>query len=203
MRSMVEGLVGRHLCHDVRDGGCHVFEDELRRKAKYADILAGQPPISNLIARRTVAAIMRFAIDLDRVALARTVVVEDVGTSRMLWSELQARRSLPQRLPQQHLRQRHFLPQVASAGDGLHRPGQPATSPSTSLRLVPLPVPGRNCGPRPGHHIRNTPNAGRSGIGALRVAAKARPRTSRVCAGSMMPSSHSRAVACHGLPSSS
>ena len=52
-------------------------------------------------------------------------------------------------------------------------------------------------------HILNTPNGGRSGIGALRQAAKARPSTSRVWAGSMMPSSHSRAVACHGLPCAS
>ena len=48
----------------------------------------------------------------------------------------------------------------------------------------------------PCHHILNTPNCGRSGIGAFSDAAKARPSTSRVCAGSMMPSSHSRAVAC-------
>ena len=40
-------------------------------------------------------------------------------------------------------------------------------------------------------------------IGALRQAAKASPSTSRVCAGSMMPSSHSREVPCQGLPSSS
>ena len=39
------------------------------------------------------------------------------------------------------------------------------------------------------------PKRGFSGIGALSAAAKARPSTSRVWAGSMMPSSHSRAVA--------
>ena len=44
-------------------------------------------------------------------------------------------------------------------------------------------------------HIRNTPNAGRSGIGASKLTAKANPSTSRVCAGSITPSSHSRAVA--------
>ncbi len=44
-------------------------------------------------------------------------------------------------------------------------------------------------------HIRNTPNCGRSGIGASNVAASASPRTSRVCAGSITPSSHIRAVA--------
>jgi len=112
-------------------------------------------------------------------------------------------RSLAQSLPQKHLGQRHRLAQMASANDSLHRPGERPTSPSTMLRMVPLPVPGRIWVFRSGHHIRNTPNAGRSGIGALSVAAKASPRTSRVWAGSMMPSSHSRAVACHGLPSSS
>ncbi len=44
------------------------------------------------------------------------------------------------------------------------------------------------------HHILNTPNCV-SGIGAFRLAEIARPSTSRVWTGSMMPSSHSRAVA--------
>ena len=43
-------------------------------------------------------------------------------------------------------------------------------------------------------HIRKTPKRV-WGIGALRVAESDRPRTRRVCAGSTMPSSHSRAVA--------
>ena len=53
------------------------------------------------------------------------------------------------------------------------------------------------------HHILKTPNCGRSGIGAFRQAANASPRTSRVCAGSMIPSSQSREVACQGLPCAS
>ena len=44
-------------------------------------------------------------------------------------------------------------------------------------------------------YIRNTPKRGRSGIGAFSVAEKARPNTSRVWTGSMMPSSHNLAVA--------
>ncbi len=43
-------------------------------------------------------------------------------------------------------------------------------------------------------HIRNTPK-GVSSTGAPIVAANASPSTSLVCAGSMIPSSHSRAVA--------
>ena len=45
------------------------------------------------------------------------------------------------------------------------------------------------------HYILNRPKRARSGIGALSAAAKARPRTSRVWAGSMIPSSQSLAVA--------
>lgn len=45
------------------------------------------------------------------------------------------------------------------------------------------------------HHILNTPKAGRSAIGASKVAANASPSTSRVCTGSITPSSHIRAVA--------
>ena len=44
-------------------------------------------------------------------------------------------------------------------------------------------------------HIRNTPKRGASSTAAFSAAAKARPSTSRVCAGSMMPSSHRRDVA--------
>src|SRR4029079_3075636 len=53
------------------------------------------------------------------------------------------------------------------------------------------------------HYILKTPTCGRSGIGAFSVAAKASPKTSRVWAGSMIPSSHNRAVACQGLPCAS
>ena len=44
-------------------------------------------------------------------------------------------------------------------------------------------------------YIRNRPKCGLSGIGAFRVAEKARPSTSRVWIGSITPSSQSRAVA--------
>src|SRR5690606_23316809 len=54
-------------------------------------------------------------------------------------------------------------------------------------------------------YIRNTPNRvpsrpGPLSIGAFRDAEIPRPSTRRVSAGSMMPSSHRRAVAYHGLP---
>ncbi len=56
--------------------------------------------------------------------------------------------------------------------------------------------------PSPPPYIRNTPNLG-SGMGALRQADNDSASTSRVLAGSMMPSSHRRAVEKYGLPSRS
>jgi hypothetical protein len=44
-------------------------------------------------------------------------------------------------------------------------------------------------------HMRNTPNCGRSGMGAFRLALRPSASTRRVSAGSMTPSSHSRALA--------
>ena len=51
-------------------------------------------------------------------------------------------------------------------------------------------------------HIRNTPKVV-SGTGACAAAARPSARTRRVSAGSMMPSSHRRAVEKYGLPSRS
>lgn len=53
----------------------------------------------------------------------------------------------------------------------------------------------RNPFPGATAYIRNTPKRLRSSIGALRLADRPRPSTRRVSAGSMMPSSHSRALA--------
>jgi hypothetical protein len=113
---------------------------------------------------------------------------------RRLLPEFVAARALLKLDPEQNLGEAHFLPQLTRPPYLFDRLPEDARAPSTSLRLVPLPVPGRICIQRR-HHILNTPNLARSGIGAFKVAAKASPSTSRVCAGSMMPSSHSRAVA--------
>src|SRR5437762_981472 len=51
-------------------------------------------------------------------------------------------------------------------------------------------------------HMRKTPNVV-SGIGAFSAACNPSARTWRVSSGSMMPSSHMRAVEQYGLPSSS
>ena len=115
-------------------------------------------------------------------------------SDRELRSEFQAIRALAECFQQDDFGQAELATKFAGALNPLDGGYEDAWAPSTKLHLVPLPVSGRIC------HILNTPKRAFSSIGALRHAANASPNTSLVCAGSMMPSSHSRAVACHGLP---
>jgi hypothetical protein len=60
----------------------------------------------------------------------------------MLFAEFKPTRPPPKFAPQHNLRQTHFTPQFAREFDG----GRGATDhrcPTTMLRMVPLPVPGR------------------------------------------------------------
>ncbi len=148
---------------------------------------------------------MRFAVHLDREPGFEATEVELIPSLRCLTAKLETAGASAKLLPEQNLGQAHPTAQYASLLNMLDRRTKDfglARAPSTALRAVPLPVPGRNVVTR-ARHIRNTPKRGASGIGALSVAAKARPSTSLVCAGSMMPSSHSLAVACQGDPCAS
>ena len=78
-------------------------------------------------------------------------------------------------------------------GDGIYRDGADAEAPGGADDAAgDLAAIGYEQGL---DHMRNTPKRGASSTGALSVAARARPSTSRVWAGSITPSSHSRAVA--------
>ncbi len=135
---------------------------------------------------------MRPAVDLDDQPRIGAEEIHDIGSDRVLAAEARAKTFAAKSLPQHDFRQRHRAAQLAGVHD--LRTQHLLDAPSTALRAVPLPVPGR-IEYRHLPHIRNTPNAARSGTGAFSVAANASPSTSRVWAGSMMPSSHSRAVA--------
>ena len=69
-----------------------------------------------------------------------------------------------------------------------------APQPKTLLRVSTRIVSFRRAGTPHLHHIRNTPKRVAS-IGAFKAADNPRPSTRRVSAGSMMPSSHRRALA--------
>ena len=104
-------------------------------------------PIPRCVALRLIPACMRFSVNLDREPRLQAGEVEPIGRLRVLSAELEAAGTLAQGLPEQHLGQEHAAPVDAGLFEVLDRGtehlGQ-AWAPSTSLRLVPLPVPGRN-----------------------------------------------------------
>src|SRR5690606_30824783 len=88
---------------------------------------------------------MREAVDLDDESGVRTVKVDDVRWDWMLLAELQAELLSAQLFPQQDFGERHFPAQLASGVclRAMRKPG----APSTALRAIPLPVPGRMFAP--------------------------------------------------------
>jgi hypothetical protein len=91
---------------------------------------------------------MRLAINLDREATLQAGEVNYVAAARKLPSKPRAPWTLPQLLPKEHLRQCKLPPKppretyiLVRRADGamLHA----LSDPSTMLRMVPLPVPGR------------------------------------------------------------
>ena len=142
---MVEGLVGGNTGNNVRNYGCHIVKDGLGGNSKHPNTLASKPGIADPILGGLVPALMRFAIDLDRQLHMCAEEIEHIATRRMLVTKLHTSWPRPQGGPEQNLRQGHLLAQASCMVDGLSRPGQHSASPSTMLRMVPLPVPGRNC----------------------------------------------------------
>ena len=209
MRSMVVGPHLRASDTNVVQYTLQIAKDIASRNANDLKPVAPKRCIASSIAPRLVAPAMGLPVNLDDKPMTQAGEIGRHSICGKLAPEFQAIRSLPKRLPKQDLWQTHLSAQAPGAlyllDRGAKNLGVEAKwAPSTTLRAVPLPVPGRIFGLAAlHHHILNTPNCGRSGIGVLRQAANARPSTSRVCTGSMMPSSHSRAVACQGLPCAS
>ncbi len=104
---------------------------------------------------------MRFAIDLDRQLRVRAIEVEDITRDRMLTAELDPIGRTTQPLPQQCFGQAHRLTQATGLRYG--------RGPSTTLRVVPLPMPcmGRNReGDTPAHRLPSTSSASNRWIAA-------------------------------------
>jgi len=87
---------------------------------------------------------VNLAIHFDRQAMLRTIEIEDVASRRVLSSEPQASGAPAQLAPQEHFGQAHGLAERCGSLLCFLRAMQHAARyPSTSLRLVPLPLRGR------------------------------------------------------------
>jgi len=112
--------------------------------AQHRNALRRQPMGSGRIVAQGIRPVMAAAVHFDGQSNDRAVEIQDIDAGWMLATEFEAVRALAQRLPQQPFRQGHLAAQFTRA---LHRSawsGQHGTCPSTVLRTVPLPVPGRN-----------------------------------------------------------
>ena len=101
---------------------------------------------------RRLATTMRFAVNFDCKVRLKADEVQNVGAGGMLAAELQSLRPFAELAPQEDFRKRHLPAQPSGPANGGGGPCQhmcrvgrfgPQRGPSTSLWLVPLPVPGR------------------------------------------------------------
>jgi len=114
------------------------------RDAQHSEIAACQPVIALHISLRPITETVALAIDLDRQPRLRAEKIEHIRTNRMLPPEPEPGRPRAQKTPQQAFWQTERPTQSPRAFDSLSRSGEHCAFPSTTLRAVPLPVPGRN-----------------------------------------------------------
>jgi len=144
IRWMVEGSAQRRLTDDVPNSRLDIVEHQRRRNPQNGNIMRSKPAIAPCISFRAVPQIMRYAVDLNRKPYLGTEKIEHIGTSRMLAPKLETVRSGAKCAPQEAFGQAQGAPQSARFNNCSLRSRQHSVSPSTALRAVPLPVPGRN-----------------------------------------------------------
>jgi hypothetical protein len=127
MRSMVVGCPRQGGLHYSPNRAFQIVEHFSRGKAKNFDPALPELRIALCIPLGSVVTVMGLAIDFDNHPSRMTEEVGDFTICRLLAPELQSCRPLAQLDPKQHLRQRHFLPQLASDCDGFGRTAQHQT----------------------------------------------------------------------------
>jgi len=143
---MVEGSPFATSRNDSIQAHLQILQHVSRRNSEHGKSLPVQRRVPRAIAFRPVVAIVRFAIDLDPQSNFEAGEVDYVRSYRKLASEAKTVGPFAQLLPQQDFGQAHVLAQAASCPDRLDWADGDKGDPSTMLRMVPLPVPGRNFG---------------------------------------------------------
>jgi len=108
-----------------------------------------QPAIANIVPFRIAPHRMRLAVNFNRESALEAGKVDHVTATWKLAAKSQAVRALTQLLPQGNFRQGQLAAKLARGADVRVRRANcavadaPRLGPSTMLRMVPLPVPGR------------------------------------------------------------
>src|SRR4051794_24163166 len=98
---MVEGAPSPALFDDMRDHAVHVLKDLDSRDPKCLETALLQPNVPPLVPLRSIAAIVRFAVDLHCEPGLKAGEVHRIASLRELPAELVAGRSLAELLPEQ------------------------------------------------------------------------------------------------------
>lgn len=136
---------GRHrnsaTCYDMVNHGVEVPKYGGRRNSDSLEALRLQPIIARLVAVRS--CVMRSTIDLDRDPCFQAGEIQYERSRRVLATKFIAIRAFSELLPQKHLGQAHFTPELPRLRDRCARSRQHRAIPSTALRTAPLPATGR------------------------------------------------------------
>ena len=136
----MEGLARTARGDDRDDDTINRVQDVSGGNAKGVEPALAHVSIADGVTRRLIPAIMNFAIDFDSESCGQASEIKAVGTDRMLTTEFEAARALAQCSPKDHFRK---VAGAAFASGHPDRRGVGVEYPSTTLRAVPLPVPGR------------------------------------------------------------
>jgi hypothetical protein len=144
----VEGPIlatGHNQCHHAVE----IIEDVSRCNPQGCEACFGQLTVASKVALRRAPHRVGLTIHFDRDPAREAGEVCHVAAAWKLSTKPQAVRLLTQLLPQNDLRQGHTAAKLTCTADGNVRradcavPDAPPFDPSTMLRMVPLPVPGR------------------------------------------------------------
>jgi hypothetical protein len=136
---MVEGAPSVRLGQNQADDGIEIVQHIGCRNVQRSDACLMQGKVAGRVALRSVAAVMRLAVDFDRKAGLATEEVDHERTQRMLPAEFQAFRALAQHAPQKDFRQAHSTAEASGSIDRAVLLLDHRSSPATMLRMVPLP----------------------------------------------------------------
>jgi hypothetical protein len=146
---VVEGPIpaGRQ---DVNHHAVEIIEHIARCNPQRLKPRVGKHAIAFDIPLRVVAHRVGLAIHLDRQSTLKAREVNDISVQGELTAEAQAIRPLAQLLPENDFGEGQLTSKLAGEADVCigrangTMPDASAFGPSTMLRMVPLPVPGRN-----------------------------------------------------------
>jgi hypothetical protein len=144
----VEGAPRAALLDNAQDDAFQIAKNFVGGNPHRRETEAINDNIPCGVALRVVTAVVYLAVYLYREPCLQAREVERETSLRTLPPKLEPVRTRPQRRPEERLGRAHLPPQPTRALHRLDRCPQYARAPSTALRAVPLPVPGRSEGHR-------------------------------------------------------